>query len=148
MENLSDKNLARQTISQMQLASRAILFLRMFIGGVMLLHVVGKMQTYSNLVIDYPSYLGFSSATSLSLTIILQSLSAALIMIGVGTRLAAAAMLVATLLSMGDLMSLEEITIEDLKLDFLYVGIYITLIISGSGTYGFNVPWMEKHRDR
>lgn len=102
------------------------------------------MQTYSNLVIEYPSYLGLSSATSLALTIIFQSLFAAFIMIGIGTRLFAAIMFLATLLSLVELMQVEVAVIDTLKVDFLYLGIYATLIVSGSGTYGFNVPWQEK----
>lgn len=110
----------------------------------MLLHVIGKMQTYSNLVIDYPAYLGLSSATTLALTIIFQSLFAALIMIGIGTRLFAAAMFLTTLISMAGLIHAEAEAMETLKVYFLYLGIYATLIVSGSGTYGFNVPWQEK----
>lgn len=141
MEKSSNTNLANQTLMQMRYASRAILFLRLFIGGVMLLHVVGKMQTYSNLVIDYPSYLGLSSATTLALTIIFQSLLAAFIMIGIGTRICAAIMFLANLLSVVGLMQVEAVAMDTLKVDFLYLGIYATLIISGSGIYGFNVPW-------
>lgn len=147
MEKVSEKKLASQTISQMQSASKAILFLRMFVGCVILLHVIGKMQTYDNLVIAYPSYLGFSSATTLSLTIIFQALFAAFIMIGIATRLVSVIMLIATLLSIGEMMQMEMTTIANLKLDFLYLGIYITLIISGSGIYGFNVPWMYGKSD-
>lgn len=110
----------------------------------MLLHVVGKMQTYSNLVIDYPSYLGLSSATTLALTIIFQSLLAAFIMIGIGTRICAAIMFLANLLSVVGLMQVEAVAMDTLKVDFLYLGIYATLIISGSGIYGFNVPWQGK----
>ena len=145
MENVSQKNLAQQTISQMRNASRAILFLRIFIGGVMLLHVVGKLQTYSNLVIDFPEFLGFSSATTLSITILFQALAAALIVIGVATRFVAAIMFLITLMSIAASMQLGDMTIVNLKLEFLYLGIYTTLVISGSGIYGFNVPWTMKH---
>lgn len=144
MEKSSHTLLTNQALAQMRYTSKAILFLRIFIGGVILLHVIGKMQTYSNLVIDYPSYLGFSSATTLALTIIFQSLLAAFIIIGIGTRLLAAIMFLATLIAAVGVMQVEEVSMDALKVDFLYLGIYATLIISGNGIYGFNVPWQEK----
>ena len=147
MEKSSQKNLTRQTFSQLRNSSRAILFLRIFIGGVMMLHVIGKMQTYSNLVLEFPSVLGLSSATTLSITILFQSLFAALIVIGVATRFVSAVMFVVTLLSAVNLFQVDGVTIMNLKLEFLYLGIYTTLIISGSGIYGFNVPWQTRRDD-
>ena len=132
----------------MRNASRAILFLRIFIGGVMLLHVVGKLQIYSNLVIDFPEFLGFSSATTLAITILFQALAAALIVIGVATRFVAATMFLITVMSIATSMQMGDMTIVNLKLEFLYLGIYTTLVISGSGIYGFNVPWAMKHEDK
>ena len=148
MEKISQNNLTQQTLSQMRNASRAILFLRIFIGGVILLHVIGKMQTYSNLVIDYPPVLGLSSATTLTITMLFQSLFAALIVIGVATRLVSSIMFMVTLLSIANMMQIHDMTIMDLKLDFLYLGIYTTLIISGSGIYGFNVPWATMQTEK
>ena len=147
MEKSSQKNLTRQTLSQLRNASRAILFLRIFIGGVMMLHVIGKMQTYDNLVLEYPSVLGLSSATTLAITMLFQSLFAALIVIGVATRFVSLAMFVVTLLSAVSLFQVDGMTIMNLKLEFLYLGIFATLIISGSGIYGFNVPWQTKCDD-
>lgn len=141
MKKIHHKNLTQQTLSQLQNASRAILFLRIFIGGVILLHVIGQMQTYSNLVLEYPSILGLSPATTLTITMLAQSLFAALIVIGVATRFVSSAMFLITLLSVVKMMQLDGMTIMNLKLEFLYLGVYTTLIISGSGIYGFNVPW-------
>lgn len=144
METPIQHNLQQQTISQMHSCAVAIPFLRLYIGAVMLLHIIGKMQTYDNLVLEYPSILGFSQATSLSLSMILQAAIAAMIMVGVVTRLASLAMILTTLLSIVEMMQTEVITIINLKIDFLYLGIYITLLISGSGIYGFNVPWLRR----
>lgn len=144
METPIQHNLQQQTISQMHSCAVAILFLRLYIGAVMLLHIIGKMQTYDNLVLEYPSILGFSQATSLSLSMILQAAIAAMIMVGVVTRLASLAMILTTLLTIVEMMQTEGITIMNLKIDFLYLGIYITLLISGSGIYGFNVLWLRR----
>ena len=110
----------------------------------MLLHIIGKMQTYDNLVLEYPSIMGFSSATTLALSMIVEALLAAMIMIGVATRFVAAAMIVFTLLSIVKMVQFGGFTIPSLKIDFLYLGIYVTLLISGSGIYGFNVPWLSR----
>lgn len=126
----------------MRSCAMAILFLRLFIGAVMLLHIIGKMQTYDNLVLEYPSILGFSPATSLALSMIFQAAFAAMIMIGVATRFVSLAMMILTLLTIVRMMQVDGMTIFVLKINFLYLGIYTTLLISGSGVYGFNVPRM------
>lgn len=140
MEQKSEQNLVSQSYSQMRSCAMAILFLRLFIGAVMLLHIIGKMQTYDNLVLEYPSILGFSPATSLALSMIVQGVFAAMIMIGVATRFVSLAMMMLTLLSIARMMQMDGMTIFVLKINFLYLGIYTTLLISGSGVYGFNVP--------
>ena len=143
MEKSTQQGLKQQTYSQMKSCALAVLFLRLFIGGVMLLHIIGKMQTYDNLVLEYPSILGLSRATSLALSMIVQGTFAALLMIGIATRFVSLAMVVLTLLSIVQMLQMDGMTISDLKLDFLYEGIYTTLLISGSGIYGFNVPWLK-----
>ncbi len=142
MEQKSEQNLVSQSYSQMRSCAMAILFLRLFIGAVMLLHIIGKMQTYDNLVLEYPSILGFSPATSLALSMIFQAAFAAMIMIGVATRFVSLAMMILTLLTIVRMMQVDGMTIFVLKINFLYLGIYTTLLISGSGVYGFNVPRM------
>ena len=72
---------------------------------------------------------------------------AAMVMIGVATRFVSVAMVVLTLLSLVKLGEMEALSMSDLKIDFVYLGIYITLIISGSGIYGFNVPWLGNKND-
>lgn len=143
MEKSTQQGLKQQTIAQMKGCAMAILFLRLFIGGVMLLHIIGKMQTYDNLVLEYPPILGLSRATSLSISMIVQGCFAALLMIGIATRFVSLAMVVLTLLSIVQMWLEQGMVIDDLKVDFLYLGIYTTLLISGSGSYGFNVPWLK-----
>ena len=120
--------------------SVGILFLRVFIGAVMLLHIVGKMQTYDNLVLTYNSFLGLNSATSLILSIVVEGLLAALIVMGTAIRLSAMLMIVATLISLIEAMLTGSLNMMDAKVDFLYLGIYLTLVISGGGIYALGVP--------
>lgn len=125
---------------------RAILFLRIFIAAVMLLHIIGKMQNYDNVVLTFPSLLDFNRPTSLALSIIFEAAMAAMIAIGIGTRLSALLMFITSLVTLFDIALQAEgaISIDAAKLQFIYAGIFLTLMISGGGRYsisiGQNVP--------
>lgn len=125
---------------------RAILFLRIFIAAVMLLHIIGKMQNYDNVVLTFPSLLDFNRPTSLALSIIFEAAMAAMIAIGIGTRLSALLMFITSLVTLFDIALQAEgaISTDAAKLQFIYAGIFLTLMISGGGRYsismGQNVP--------
>lgn len=125
---------------------RAILFLRIFIAAVMLLHIIGKMQNYDNVVLTFPSLLDFNRSTSLALSIIFEAAMAAMIAIGIGTRLSALLMFITSLVTLFDIALQAEgaISTDAAKLQFIYAGIFLTLMISGGGRYsisiGQNVP--------
>ncbi|MBQ3197888.1 MAG: DoxX family protein [Alistipes sp.] len=118
----------------------AILFLRLFIGGVMLLHIVGKMQAYDNILLTYHRILGLDAATSFAVITILEGLFAAMIILGVATRFASAMMLIVVAMSIAEALLNDTPDVATAKLNFVYMGIYITLLISGGGRYAFNVP--------
>lgn len=118
----------------------AILFLRLFIGGVMLLHIVGKMQAYDNILLTYHRILGLDAATSFAVITILEGLFAAMIILGVATRFASAMMLIVVAMSIAEALLNDTLDVATAKLNFVYMGIYITLLISGGGRYAFNVP--------
>ena len=118
----------------------AILFLRLFIGGVMLLHIVGKMQAYDNILLTYHRILGLDAATSFAVITILEVLFAAMIILGVATRFASAMMLIVVAMSIAEALLNDTPDVATAKLNFVYMGIYITLLISGGGRYAFNVP--------
>jgi putative oxidoreductase len=125
---------------------RAILFLRIFIAAVMLLHIIGKMQNYDNVVLTFPSLLDFNRPTSLALSIIFEAAMAAMIAIGIGTRLSALLMFITSVVTLFDIALQAEgaISTDAAKLQFIYAGIFLTLMISGGGRYsisiGQNVP--------
>jgi uncharacterized membrane protein YphA (DoxX/SURF4 family) len=112
-----------------------ILFLRIFIGAVMLLHIVGKLQNFSNLSLHFQSLLGFSGVTSLSASVIVEGLFAAMIITGVGVRLASILMTIVSAVAFVELALASQITSDVAKLEFIYMGIYLTLAISGGGKY-------------
>lgn len=118
----------------------AILFLRLFIGGVALLHIIGKLQTYDNVVLDYRHILGFDSATSFMIVTVLEGIFAAMIMVGVATRLAASLMIIVSAMAIAEALLPGGLPTDHAKLYFVYMGIYMTLTISGGGAYSFQVP--------
>lgn len=117
----------------------AILFLRFFIGAVVYLHLIGQMQTYDNVVNHYPQILGFDSATSFAIVAITKATLATMIIVGLFTRFAASWMMVIAALSVAEAMMPDAIPTERAKLDFVYMGIYLTLVISGGGYYSFHL---------
>ena len=121
----------------------AILFLRFFIGAVSLLHIIGKLQTYDNTILLYPEILGLDAATSFAVVTIVEGLMTALIVLGYGTRFAAAVMSIISALILIYWIMMGIVT-ADMKLNFVYMGIYISLIISGGGYYSFRVPDLRK----
>lgn len=121
----------------------AILFLRFFIAIVSLLHIIGKLQTYDNTILLYPQILGLDSATSFAFATIVEGLLTAMIVLGVGTRFAAAMMCIISALVL--IYSFMQGTMSaDMRLNFVYMGIYITLLISGGGYYSYRVPDLSK----
>ena len=121
----------------------AILFLRFFMGIVILLHIIGKLQTYDNTILAYPQILGLDAATSFAMATFIEGLLAAMIVLGIATRFAAVAMsIVSALVVIYSIMQGNVTT--DIKLYFIYIGIYVTLAISGGGYYSFRVPDLSK----
>ncbi len=109
----------------------AILFLRLFVGAMMLTHGIGKIQQYDYLVDSFPDPLGIGSATSFTLITIAEVGFSMALMIGIFTRLAALGlafgMFVATF------VAFPEKSFAAGELSFMYMGIYIFLVISGAG---------------
>ena len=134
------KTIKNISATQNKRSDAAILFLRLFIGGVMLLHIIGKLQDYDNLLLSYHHILGLDASTSFAVITILECVFAAMIMLGVATRFASAMMLIVVVMSIAEALLAEMPDIATAKLNFVYMGIYIALLISGGGKYAFNVP--------
>ena len=122
----------------------AILFLRIFIGGVELLHIIGGLQTYDNVVLSYRHILGFDGATSFFIVTALEGLFAAMIIVGVATRLASSMMIIVSAMAIAEALMPGGVPTDHAKLYFVYMGIYLTLTISGGGRYSFQVPTLRR----
>lgn len=94
---------------------RSLFGLRLFTGGAILVHVVGKLQSYNEVVDSYPSILYIDSAASFIILTAAEALLATLLILGVRVRFAAA---------------------------ILAFGIILQLFRGGWILMGPNVPWL------
>lgn len=133
-----------QRVLRSQGCEMAILFLRVFIGGVMLLHMIGKLQDYDNYVLNFQSIVGLNHATSFALSILFEGLFAVMIIMGVGTRLSASLMAIVMIVSICEALMQGTVTDAESKLEFIYIGIYITLVISGGGRYAISTMFLNR----
>ena len=125
----------------------AILFMRIFIGAMMLTHGISKLQNYNAIVNSFPDPLGIGSAASFAIITFVEVGCSVLIIMGLFTRLATLplifGMFVATFIAFPDKSFAAG------ELSFVYMGIYIMLLISGGGRYAidaFMFPYWTAER--
>ena len=109
-------------------ADWAILYLRLFIGTIILLHNVGKMQAYNEIINYYPSWGIFGSAFIFVAIATIEVLCAISLMLGYKVRLSAAIMAASLLISLLFLFPGKGFGTSELL--FVYLGIQVALVIS------------------
>lgn len=119
-------------IEQYRYMDWAVLYMRMFAGGMMLLHNIGKMQNYNELISTYPSLLFINSAATFTIVAVAEVLLSVLIIIGLWVRMAALGM------ALGILMALVWGGMGSPELAFVWLGIYVFFVVSGGGLYAFD----------
>ena len=120
---------------------RAILFLRLFVGVLIALHIIDKLQTYNFVLTGYPALLFGSSTATFVIFTLLEAIFAVMLICGYGTRFAAFVMALGMFVEIFLIYpSLGWIGVER---QILYIGIYIALVISGGGRYA-----LESHLNR
>ena len=120
---------------------RAILFLRLFVGVLITLHIINKLQTYNFVLTGYPALLFDSSWATFVIFTLLEAAFAVMIILGYGVRFAAFIMALGMFVEIFIIYpSLGWLGVER---QILYIGLYIALVMSGSGRYG-----LESHIDR
>jgi len=120
---------------------RAILFLRLFAGVLISLHIIGKLQTYNFVLTGYPALLFDSSWATFVIFTLLEAVFALMIILGYGTRFAAFIMALGMFVEIFIIFS--SLGWSGVERQVLYIGIYTTLVLSGSGRYG-----LEAYFDR
>ena len=98
----------------------AVFYMRLFTGAMMLFHNIGKIQNYNEIIGSYPALLHIEPAAVFVIVTVVEVLLAVLIIMGLWVRPAAFLMAAGILLM------------------FVWGGVYVFLIISGGGFYGFD----------
>ena len=130
-----------EILREYRFIDRAILFMRLFVGVLIALHIIDKLQSYNFVLTGYPALLFESSWATFVIFTFLEALFAVMIILGYGTRFAAFIMALGMFVEIFIVYpSLGWLGVER---QILYIGIYVTLVISGSGRYG-----LESHLDR
>ena len=130
-----------EILNRYRFLDRAVLFLRCFGGGLIALHIIDKLQTYNFVLTGYPALLFESSWATFVIFTLLEAIFAVMIILGYGTRFAAFIMSLGMFVEIFIIYpSLGWLGVER---QILYIGIYVTLVMSGSGRYG-----LEEYFDR
>ncbi len=130
-------------VREYRLIDRAILFLRLFVGVLIALHIINKLQTYNFVLTGYPALLFESSWATFVIFTFLEALFAVMIIVGFGTRFAAFIMAMGMFVEIFLIFStLGWLGVER---QILYIGIYVTLVMSGSGRYGIEA-YLDRRR--
>lgn len=117
-------------------ADKAALFLRLFIGALLLTQAITKSQDYLWLEQEYPPILGIDGAAIVTLTGIVELLAGVMLIIGLFTRVIAAVMTCVMLAAA--FLFFPAQTFDQSELKVVYAGIYLTLAISGGGRYAID----------
>lgn len=133
-----------EILRQYRFIDRAILFLRLFVGTLIALHIIDKLQTYNFVLTGYPALLFESSWATFVIFTLLEAIFAVMIILGFGTRFAAFIMALGMFVEIFIVYpSLGWLGVER---QILYIGIYVTLIVSGSGRYGLETRLNRRHK--
>lgn len=129
-----------QWLEQYRCMDWAVLYLRLFTGAAMLFHNIGKMQNYNEIIDSYPSLLYINPAAVFVIVTVAEVLLSVFIIMGLWVRMSALLMVTGILLAFawggfgaGELL-------------FVWLGIYVFLVISGGGMYGFDEVLFSSRR--
>lgn len=110
-----------------------LLLLRIVSAGLMLTHGIPKLRKLFSGNIQFPPIFGLSPKSSLALTVFSEVLCSSLLLFGLGTRLAVIPLAITMLVAVFYVHLADPIAKKELGL--LYLSLYITLFIAGSGKY-------------
>lgn len=109
----------------------AVLYMRVFAGGMMLFHNIGKIQNYNEIINSYPSWGFLSGPTVFVAVTTIEVVLATLLILGMWVRPSA------SIMALGFVIAMFWGASTFNELDFVWLGIYVFLIISGGGFYSF-----------
>lgn len=114
----------------------AILFLRLFTGGMMLTHGWAKLSSFSDLAVTFPDPLGVSSRASLILILCAEVGCSLFLIFGLMTRLATLPLIFGMLMAVFVIHGADPFAVRELAI--LYLGIYVALLWTGGGKYSLD----------
>ncbi|MFR7964889.1 MAG: DoxX family protein [Alistipes finegoldii] len=95
-------------------------------------HNIGKNADYNEIVNSYPSFASAGSAATFVVVTVAEVLLAVAIIMGIWVRMSA------LILSLGILLMFAWGGFGAGELEFVWLGVYVFLIISGGGLYAFD----------
>ena len=109
-------------------SNAARLFLRLFVGILMLTHGIAKIENFDTLVDTFPDPIGLGTLT-LPLIILVEVGASILVMVGFLTRLA----LIPFSMIVAAFLTFPTFALATSELPLMYLGIFITLLLVGPG---------------
>lgn len=125
------------------LESTALLLLRLGAGGTMLFaHGLGKLTSFGEKASTFPDPLGVGNTLSMALAVFAEFFCAALVVLGLGTRLALIPLITTMLVAMllvhgGDPWARKEPA-------FVYLIMFGTLLLAGPGRWSVDAQVVER----
>ncbi|MDX1350661.1 MAG: DoxX family protein [Putridiphycobacter sp.] len=114
-----------------------LLILRLVVGIFMLTHGIGKFDAlFGGEPIQFPDPLGIGATVSLAMAVFSEVLCSILLIIGLGTRLAAIPLLITMLVAALIVHSTDGFGRQELPL--IYTTLYIAIAILGAGKFSLD----------
>lgn len=111
-------------------ANLALLVLRLFVGGMMLMHGIAKIQNFSALREGFPDPIGWGVGLSLVMIILVEVGGSLMILTGLLTRFAVIPLIFAMIMAM---TTHPDTSLGGIELPLLYLGMYVVIFIAGPG---------------
>ena len=109
-------------------SNAARLFLRLFVGILMLTHGIAKIENFDTLVDTFPDPIGLGTLT---LIILVEVGASILVMVGFLTRLALIPLIFSMIVAA--FLTFPTFALATSELPLMYLGIFITLLLAGPG---------------
>ena len=115
----------------------ALLFVRVAIGVLMLVHGLPKMgMLFSGEPIQFASVFGFSPAISLGLAVFAEVLCSLFLIAGLGTRLVVLPLIITMLVAVFQIHAADPFSVKEMGVHYLVT--YIALLFTGSGKFSLD----------
>jgi putative oxidoreductase len=122
--------------------SAGLLLLRVGIGCLMLVHGVAKIQGFGQMSTGFPDPLGLGSQLSLIMAIAAEVGCSILLIIGLGSRLAAIPLAFTMFVALFLVHQADPWKAKELA--SVYLLVYVSLVLTGPGRFSLDQLWCSK----